>query len=59
MVDHVLLNGTMVINHGPGPWPTMVREAQGDRQSAFQVLVMHRVGKCAISAWAWVLAFIP
>ena len=24
MVDHVLLNGTTVIDHGPGPWSTMV-----------------------------------
>ncbi len=31
-------------------------EAQGHRPSAFQALVMHLVGKCAISAWAWVLA---
>ena len=25
----------------------------------FQALMMHLVGKCAISAQAWVLAFIP
>ena len=26
---------------------------------AFQTLILHLVGKCTISTWAWVLAFIP
>ncbi len=34
-------------------------EAWGFRPSAFQVLMMHWVGKCVISTWAWVPAFIP
>ncbi len=34
-------------------------EAWSRRLSAFQILMMHRVGKCVISAWAWLLAFIP
>ena len=33
-------------------------EAQDHRLSAFQILMMHRVGKCVISAWVWILAFI-
>ncbi len=34
-------------------------EAWSRRLSAFQVLMMHWVGKCAISTRAWVLTFIP
>ena len=34
-------------------------EARGHRPNAFQVLMMHRVVKYAISTWVWVLAFIP
>ena len=34
-------------------------EVRGQRPSAFQVLMMHQVWKCVISAQAWVLAFIP
>ena len=33
-------------------------EVWGHRPSAFQVLMMHRVGKCVISTWGWVPAFI-
>ena len=36
-----------------------VWEAQGRRPRAFQILMMHLVGKCMISTWTWVLAFIP
>ena len=32
---------------------------QGCRPGAFQVLMMHKVGKCVISAWPCILAFIP
>ena len=34
-------------------------ETWGHRLSAFQVPIMQQVDKCAISAWAWVLTFIP
>ncbi len=33
--------------------------ALGLRSCASHALMMHLVGKCAISAWAWVLAIIP
>ena len=34
-------------------------ESRGCKASASQAAMMHQVGKCAISAWAWVLASIP
>ena len=37
----------------------MAWEAWDNRPSAFQILMMHSVGKCAISAQAWVLAIWP
>ena len=41
------------------PLRCMIRawKSKGRRLSAFQVLMVHLIGKCAISAWAWVLAY--
>ena len=47
------------ITHFPVRCTIRAWETRGCRQSAFQALTVHRVGKCAISTWAWVLAFIP
>ena len=47
------------ITHFPMRCTIRTWEALGCRLSAFQVLMVHRVGKCVISTWAWVLAFIP
>ena len=46
------------IAHFPTRCIIRAKEARSRRPSAFQVLMMHRIGKCAISAWAWVLTFI-
>ena len=34
-------------------------KARGHGPSALQGLMMNQAGKCVISTWAWVLAFIP
>ena len=44
------------IGHFPNWCIIRAREARGRRASAFQALMMHLVGKCVISAQAWVLA---
>ena len=47
------------ITHFPMRCIIRAWEAWHNRPSAFQVLMMHRVGKCFIFTWAWVLTFIP
>ncbi len=47
------------ITHFPTRCIIRAWEAQGCRPNAFQVLIMHWDGKCAISAVVWVLASIP
>ena len=46
------------IAHFPMRCILRVWEAWSHRPTAFQVLMMHQVGKCANSTQAWVLAFI-
>ena len=47
------------ITHIPTRCIVRAWEAHDRRLSAFQVPMMHRVGKCVISAQAWDPAFIP